>query len=91
MTDHTDHVYALGKKIADYLRDLMQDERPAGDVWWGALGLAVADSVVRNVTANDQPEVTSDLVAYIESAVPLLQDTIPPEIEAKRRPAPWAA
>jgi hypothetical protein len=32
-----------------------------------ALGLAVADSVVRNVTAYDQPEVTGDLLAYIDS------------------------
>jgi hypothetical protein len=86
MTDTTDRaVQALAKKIADYLRDLVHAERPTQDVWWEALGLAVADSVVRNVTAYDQPEVTSDLVAYIESAVSVLQDTIPPEIEAQRR------
>ena len=87
MTDTTDRaVQALAKKIADYLRVLVHAERPTQDVWWEALGLAVADSVVRNVTAYDQPEITSDLVAYIESAVSVLQDTIPPEIEAQRRP-----
>jgi hypothetical protein len=87
MTDTTDRaVQALAKKIADYLRELVHAERPTQDVWWEALGLAVADSVVRNVTAYDQPEVTSDLVAYIESAVSVIQDTIPPEIEAQRRP-----
>jgi hypothetical protein len=47
--------------------------------------------VVRNVTAYDQPQVTSDLVSYIESAVPVLQNTLPPEIEAQRRPTAWAA
>jgi hypothetical protein len=68
MTDTTDRaVQALAKKIADYLRELVHAERPTQDVWWEALGLAVADSVVRNVTAYDQPEVTSDLVAYIEA------------------------
>ena len=87
MTDSTDRaVQALAKKIADYLRDLVHAERPAQDVWWEALGLAVADSVVRNATAYDQPEVTGDLVAYIENAVPVLQDAIPREIEAQRRP-----
>jgi hypothetical protein len=49
--------------------------------------MAVADSVVRDVTAYDQPRVTRDLVAHIKSAAPVLQDTIPPEIEAQR----WAA
>jgi hypothetical protein len=91
MTDHTHQAHALGKRIADYLGDLIRAERPTQDAWWGGLGLAVADSVVRNVTAYDQPQVTSDLVAYIERAVPVLQDTIPPEIEARRRPTPWAA
>jgi hypothetical protein len=91
VTDHTHQAHALGKRIADYLADLIQAERPPQDAWWGALGLAVADSVVRNVPAYDQPQVTSDLVAYIERAVPVLQDTIPPEIEARRRPTPWAA
>jgi len=91
MIDHADQVYALGKRMADYLGELIQAERPGQDVWWGALGLAVADSVVRNVAAYDQPQVTSDLVAYIECAVPVLQDTIPPEIEAQRRPTAWAA
>ena len=91
MTDHTHQAHALGKRIADYLGDLIRAERPTQDVWWGALGLAVADSVVRNVAAYDQPQVTSDLAAYIECAVPVLQDTIPPEIEAQRRPTAWAA
>jgi hypothetical protein len=87
MTDMTDRaVQALAKKIADCLRELVHAERPTQEVWWEALGLAVADSVVRNVTAYDQPEVTSDLVAYIDSAVSVLQDSIPPEIEAQRRP-----
>ena len=87
MTDTIDSAaQALAKKIAEYLRDLVHAERPTQDVWWEALGLAVADSVVRNVPAYDQPEVTSDLVAYIESAVSVVQDTIPPEIEAQRRP-----
>jgi hypothetical protein len=91
MTDRNEQVCALGKRIAEYLGDLIRSERPAQDVWWGALGLAVADSVVRNVTAYDQPQVTSDLVAYIECAVPVLQDTIPPEIDAQRRSTLWAA
>jgi hypothetical protein len=91
MTEHSDQVHALGKRIANHLRDLLQAERPTQDVWWEALGLAVADSVVRNVTAYDQPEVTSSLLAYIENAVPVLQDTIPPEIEAQRRPTLWPA
>ena len=43
MTDTTDRaVQALAKKIADYLRDLVHAERPTQDVWWEALGLAVA-------------------------------------------------
>jgi hypothetical protein len=87
MTEHSDQAFALGKKIANYLRDLIKAERPTQDAWWEALGLAVADSVVRNVTAYDQPEVTSGLLAYIESAVPALQDTIPSEIEAQQRRA----
>jgi hypothetical protein len=92
MTDHSDQmIFDLGKRIADYLRVLSQAERPAQDVWWKALGLAVADSVVRNVTARDQHPVTNDLLAYIKGAVPMLQDTIPPEIEAQRRPTAWAA
>jgi hypothetical protein len=92
MTDRSDQmIYDLGKRIADYLRVLNQAERPAQDVWWIALGLAVADSVVRNATSADQPQITSDLVAYIRGAVPMLQDTIPPEIEAQRRRTAWAA
>jgi hypothetical protein len=87
MTDTTDRaVRALAKKIADCLRELVHAECPTQDAWWEALGLAVADSVVQNVTTCDQPEVTSDLVAYIDSAVSVLQDSIPPEIEAQRRP-----
>ena len=87
MTDTIDRaVQALAKKIAEYLRDLVHAESTTQDVWWEALGLAVADSVVRNVPAYDQPEVTSDLVAYIESALPVIQDTIPPEVEAQRPP-----
>jgi hypothetical protein len=87
MTEHSDQAFALGKRIANYLRDLIQAERPTQNAWWEALGLAVADSVVRNVTACNQPEVTSGLLAYIESAVPALQDTIPSEIEAQQRRA----
>ena len=52
MTDATDRaVQVLAKKIADCLSELVHAERPTQDVWWEALGLAVADSVVRNVTA----------------------------------------
>jgi hypothetical protein len=87
MTGPSDEVCALGKRIANYLSNLILAERPTQDAWWEALGLAVADSVVRNVTAYDQPEVTSGLLAYIESAVPALQDTIPSEIEAQQRRA----
>jgi hypothetical protein len=87
MTEHSDQAFALGKRIANYLRDLIQSGCPTQEVWWEALGLAVADSVVRNVTAYDQPQVTSGLVAYIESAVPALQETIPPEIEGQQRRA----
>jgi hypothetical protein len=87
MTEHSDQAIALGKRIANYLPDLIQAERPTQDAWWEALGLAVADSVVRNVTAYDQPKVTNGLLASIESAFPALQDTIPPEIEAQQRRA----
>jgi hypothetical protein len=86
MTEHS-HAYALGERIANHLRDQVQAERPMQDAWWEALGLAVADSVVRNVTAYDQPEVTSSLSAYIESAVRALQDTIPSDIQAQQRRA----
>jgi hypothetical protein len=45
MTDHSDQmIFDLGKRIADYLRVLSQAERPAQDVWWKALGLAVAEA-----------------------------------------------
>jgi hypothetical protein len=33
MTDHSHQVCALGKRIADYLGDLIRAERPAQDVW----------------------------------------------------------